>query len=614
MISRRELLCRAAAVATSRSLRGAAKRPFLLSATVDFPDDVEFGVYTPDLLEKLVTMLRGLGVKRIYWLYYGDVDPASEWAGTMIEYMKFGRATLERIGEPVKAAVPVAHRHGLELYAVLKPYNTGLAGTYPAGSPGAGATRLRRIGGTIQQAIPFVERHPEMRIRRRPEPRPAGLESTSVRRIRLVKKDDSATRIRKENLQLWASSDNYRYRRLDAPFALRESVEPAPREVRDYYGERVTARGAPVRVLTLEGLDLNDRFVAVTTDLPGRRGDFRNTALAMIEVFGAGAEPLPIVVATLSAIWTTPRSFRDGGLEFDSGYGPFLVDLDVNNEPGRGVEWSRAQGGCIAFARGKNEYLAVAPCEVYPEVQRLWLGWIDRLLAAGVDGIDLRVSAHGTLTDEPHAYGWNEPVVAEYRRVHGADLRSEPHDPALLSALRGEHYTRFVREASRRVRARGKRMQVHVHTEAFRADPCHGQLMGFPANIRFEWQRWLRERLVDGITLRTSWFEGMEDPFSARSQRSRMPAALEDPVVEEALALSTRLGLPAYLNRYISRAVGLDEYVADLDRIFHDPRFAGFDIYEFVHLARPDARGELQAVGERLEKLSAKARELGLAS
>ena len=66
---------------------------------------------------------------------------------------------------------------------------------------------------------------------------------------------------------------------------------------------------------------------------------------------------------------------------------------------------------------------------------------------------------------------------------------------------------------SRRVRARGKRMQVHVHTEAFRSDPCHGQLMGFPDNIRFDWQTWLNQRLVDGITLRTSWFEAMEEPF-----------------------------------------------------------------------------------------------------
>jgi hypothetical protein len=332
----------------------------------------------------------------------------------------------------------------------------------------------------------------------------------------------------------------------------------------------------------------------------------------MIEVFGPGPAALPIVVATRSAIWIAPRSFRTHGLEFDSGYGPFQVDLDVDNDSLRGAEWSLARGGCIAFARGKNDYLPVAPCEAYPEVRRLWLGWVDRLLDAGVDGLDLRVSAHGTLTDEPEAYGWNEPVVEEYRRRHGVDIRSQAHDPALLAGLRGEHYSAFVHETSRRVRARGKRMQVHVHTEAFRPDASHGRLMGFPANIRFDWKSWLEERLVDGITLRTSWFEAMEDPFNARSQRSRLPGALEDPVVEEALAMAGRLRIPAYLNRYISRAVGLDEYLTDLERIHRDPRFSGFDIYEFAGLALPNDRGELVPVGQRLERLGKKARELGL--
>jgi hypothetical protein len=117
---------------------------------------------------------------------------------------------------------------------------------------------------------------------------------------------------------------------------------------------------------------------------------------------------------------------------------------------------------------------------------------------------------------------------------------------------------------------------------------------------------------VDGITLRTSWFEAMEDPFNARAQRSRLPGALEDPVVEEALALAGRLRIPAYLNRYISRAVGLDEYISDLERIYGDPRFSGFDLYEFAGLALPNERGELVPVGERLERLGKKARELGI--
>ena len=40
------------------------------------------------------------------------------------------------------------------------------------------------------------------------------------------------------------------------------------------------------------------------------------------------------------------------------------------------------------------------------------------------------------------------------------------------------------------------------------------------------------------------------------------------------------LEIPAYWNRYVSRAVGLDGTVADLERIYRDPRFSGFDLYE----------------------------------
>ena len=243
----------------------------------------------------------------------------------------------------------------------------------------------------------------------------------------------------------------------------------------------------------------------------------------------------------------------------------------------------------------------------------MWLGWIDRLLAANVDGIDLRISAHGTLTDEPLAYGFNEPVVEEYRQRYGVDIRSQAYDADRLSRLRGERYTAFVRECSRRVRKLGKRLQVHVHTEAFRPNPCHGRLMGLPTNIHFDWQAWLSDNLADAITLRLSWFEAMEDPLSARAQRSRLPGALDDPVVEEALALTARKKLPVYLNRYIGRAVGIDEYVSDLERIYHDQRFAGFDIYEFADFARPDQNGKIVPIGNWTERLRAKTKELGIA-
>ena len=70
--------------------RDAKRRPFMLSATVDFPDDVGFGLYNEALLDEMMSQIKSMGVKRIYWLYYGDVDPQSYWAGTMFGYIVRG--------------------------------------------------------------------------------------------------------------------------------------------------------------------------------------------------------------------------------------------------------------------------------------------------------------------------------------------------------------------------------------------------------------------------------------------------------------------------------------------------------------------------------------------
>ena len=595
----------------------ATRSDFILSCTVDFPDDVGQGSYTAELLDEMMSQIRSMGVSRIYWLYYGDVDQDSYWAGNLFLHslMKYGPETLDRIGEPLKAAVPVAHKHGMEIYGVLKPYNTGASGSYPEGSDLADATSLKRIGGTVWQAIPFAQRYPDVRLKRRPIEMPDGLESIPIKKIRLLKSDDSATRVTADRLQIWTSQNNWQYTRKDVNFDVREAIEPAPREIRDYYGDLVTAKGTPVRTLTIDGLDLDDEYILVTTDFTDDESDFSNAAVGMVEAYGPDPSPLPIEVATLSTVWNRPRDFRTGGLEFDSGFGTLPVALDTDNRlRDDGDRWDSLQrGGVIAFARGRNDYLPSTPCEVYPEVKKLWSGWVDRVLDTGVDGIDLRISHHGSLVDDPLEYGFNEPVLVEFRQRHGAEPSDSPEDMDRLARIRGGHYTDFVRETSRKAREHGKKIQFHLHTEAFHAKPVHGQLMGFPPNMFFDWKTWIDEGLADGITFRTSWFEAWEDPPEGKANRQRLTRSLSDPVAEEALTYATRAGVPLYLNRYIARAVGNDEYVADLEAVYNDDRFAGFDLYEWVSLARSNPDGtQLKPVDDGIERIRTKAHDLGL--
>ena len=592
-----------------------AKHPFILSATVDFPDDVIPGPYDGRLLDDLMGTLKSMGVRRAYWLYYGDVEPDSFWAGSLYEnpQIPYGTQTLEAIGEPLKAAAPVAHRHGLEIYGVLKPYNTGMSGSNGPCS-GRRLSGIERIGGAVPQVIPFLERYPHTRLRRRPDIRAS--HGVPVTRIRLLKRDDSPTRVRPENLRLWTSSDNGRYARLDVPLAVTERVEPAPCEVRNYYGELVVAKGASVRTLTIDGLNISERFVVVSTDFTDETGDFINTACGMVEAYGGDSSaPLPVVVASRGAFWSGPRDLGNNAPDFDSGLGHFEIPLDVNaSSEGQGLFWnSLAGGGLVGFAQGKNEYLPGTVSEVYPEVHRLWDGWVDRILETGVDGIDIRVSSHGSLVDEPWEYGFDEPAVEAYRMKHGAEPWSSTDDLVRFSRLRGQHFTSFIRRTSNRARSMGRKMQAHIHTEAFRPNIVHGQIMGFPPNTHFAWQDWMRAGLLDGITFRTSWFEALEDLPGTPPARSRLTNALSDPVAVEALELAGELGVPAYMNRYLDRAVGVEEYLSDLETAMRDERFAGFDLYESASFIRPTSDGSrLESYKGRVELIRGKARELGL--
>lgn len=594
-----------------------------LSITVDFPDDIVKGPYDHDRLGQLMDAIRATGATRVRWMYYGEVDDSDPRRGNIwsSHWAAYGPATLAALGEPLRAAVKAAHERGLEIFGILKPYNGGLSGTYPLGSPEAQVrSRLQRIGGTVQQVIPFLEQHPEFRLRRRPSAHVATVAETlrPIRTLRLIKADDAPSRLQPAHLRIWTSPNNFQYQPLPIVPIGRVSVEPAARDIRDYHGRLVTAAGAPVRVISLENLELTAPYVVVSTTWTDGAGDFRNTPVGLIEALDDTGRPVELVVATHAATWIKPRDFRTYGLEFDMGYGHVPIALD---EPWKGAgadpfkpfsghdEFAQEAlfgrgpaGGFIGLARGKNQYLAAAPCEAYPEIRDLWLGWVRAMLAAGVDGVDLRISAHGCLSDEPDAYGYNEPVLAAYRQRYGQD----PIEPAKLRTVRGDLYTDFLREASALVRSEGKRFSVHLHAEAFRPDPVFGQKNGIPANIDFQWRRWIDEGLLDEATLRTSWFEAAEDPLGAsHTSSSRLATALADPVAVEMLSRCNARGIPVTLNRYIGRAAGLEEYLDDLDRIRRDARFSGFDVYEFFDLAQsaPDSPTLIPRAG-RLEGLT----------
>lgn len=569
-------------------LRNREKSPlsgkFLLEALVDFPDDVinASQALTSEHIDSLMARLATLGVRRVSWGYYGDghggwLIPAAHSEDYNGGWRRCAD-TYRMLVNPLRMAVESGHRHGLEVYAYYKPYETGAGMLFPEGSPQAGAMGLLpHIGGKLAWMEPFVRDNPALRIRRCNDVNPAEL-TAAICAIRLIKQDALPTRITRDHLQFWTSPDNWRYRQVPVDFTLSQSVEPSPHDVRDQEGNLLTRQGDDVLILTLAGLDIKDKYVLITTDFTADHPDFSNSGTAIMTAHDASGHEIPGVFATGSTVWTASLvNFREGGLSFDYGWGAKRVTLDESNTSGK--------KGFIAFARGRNQYLPGALCESEPKVQDFWMTCVEEMIAAGVDGVDFREENHSSHTDTPQDYGFNDVVLRQCEDLHGQALC------ARISEVRGKAYTEFLRKCKARLTACGRRMRYNLQLDFFRPNPPADRLLAYPANIHFEWQRWIDEGLMDEAILRFYHF-----PFEA---------IFQDPVAEAMIVRCQQRGIPIVVNRYVDLAGEL--LPQEVARIYADQRFSGFILYETQNFIRFNDAGEcslkMQIVQEAVKQL-----------
>jgi len=579
--------------------------PFVLEAFVDFPDDALKAKQpiTPEHLDAMMAALKARGVRRVGWGYYGDghggwfiptfhveeaVDAQGEWWNHAETY--------QRLGNPLKSATEAAHRHGIELYAYFKPYETGCSVLLPEGSPEAQRWgRLGHIGGRMTWMDRFVVDHSNLRIKRKTGDLPADVMTRPICGLRLMKKDDSPTRLTKEHLQIWTSKLNYQYERLNVDLQVRETVESCPRNIcdldsrisayfleddlgaasaqniRELDGRPVARKDDRVRMLTLSGFEITDPYLVVTTDFTDGPGDFENTGTDMLVALDTDGNEIPGVFATGGTIWNADRGdFRSYGLNFDYGFGRHRLRLD---EPAK-VAWQGT--GMIGYARGRNAYLPGALCEMEPAVRDYWFACIREMLDAGVDGIDFREENHSMHTDYPEEYGYNDVVLAECARRGTDDI----------AKVRGDAYTDFLREAKAMISAAGRKMRYNLQIDWYRADPPGSRRLAYPGNMEFQWRRWIDEGLLDEAILRFFHY-----PFDC---------LYDDEIAREMIERCRAKGLPMTVNRYIQRSTLHEEY----RRIREDGRFAGFILYETWAFVDFDADNRCAITMEEIDALA----------
>jgi len=474
-------------------------RKYVKSIAIDFICDLGAAPFTRESLKKLFQIYSNWGITRIYWLC------PSKWYEVKMDFhpsantVKHLQQTYENIGNYLQAAVIAAHDLGMEIFAVYKPFDHASNGTFPYGTEQAGKYgKLDALDGRIYRAAPELVELQNCRIKRKPDRNARYLNRRKIACIKLVSAKRKKSRITKENLTLLVSDDNKHYRKYQGEYTFTENLE------------------SNKRVITINGLDIKEKFVVLTTPFKDGEETLVNSLSELIKIYDPKGQIIPFSysiesradqVKYLNERWAlrknhvSPDAEKDGYIFNHHGGAIFDGFLET-------FQWAVDNSrGYLALAKGQEQYLVGSLSPSSRRVQNLWLNEISECLDAGVDGVDLRVVNHDRMFDLEN-FGFEKPVVKAYQERYGVNILKEPYNITKLLNIRAEHYTQFYQRAKGLISSYNKEMHIHVANMTV-SEKRHHRYMG----MIWKWQDWLKNDLADAVTLKDMYPEFETKPY-----------------------------------------------------------------------------------------------------
>lgn len=232
-------------------------------------------------------------------------------------------------------------------------------------------------------------------------------------------------------------------------------------------------------------------------------------------------------------IWMAYGLF-DNGSSADVGYSgfPYAAEDRLRVEH---PEWTPVnkfgtwrQGGPIEFC--------------YPQARSAMAAYLSRyVVEGGYDGIALLTYAENYSQRYDDEFGYNQPIVDEFKRRHGVDIRTEPFDKAAWSKLRGEYLTRFLIELRARLASHGQKIAVCVDGREPHLPTLWNVAGGVrtAGNVHLDLDTWAREGVVDEINC---WAQASDESIERCLTICRDTAT-------QVSAFRTRGDLPAQMQR-----------------------------------------------------------------
>lgn len=165
--------------------------------------------------------------------------------------------------------------------------------------------------------------------------------------------------------------------------------------------------------------------------------------------------------------WAEPRETNDKMTAIMARFDPLAVACEL--APSYGLQiypWitlmdeyysNHLESGFVAahpeyqfVSRDGQRYFRGTLCYAYPQVRAHRLAQLQEVVQGyAVDGLYLCLRSHAGECEPsyvPDSFGYNEPIVDEYRLRYDVDIRSEPFDFRRLYEIQGEGLTQFLRQ------------------------------------------------------------------------------------------------------------------------------------------------------------------------
>jgi HEAT repeat protein len=178
----------------------------------------------------------------------------------------------------------------------------------------------------------------------------------------------------------------------------------------------------------------------------------------------------------------------NGGCKEYPYYGQLKLTLDH-------PEWMPVDRYGVRYQNGPIEL-------AYPEARKalieMYLFYLDR---DHMDGITFFTYCENYGLRFEDEFGYNQPIVDEYKRRYGVDIRNQEFDRHLWRYLRGEYVTQFLRELKVALKQKGKKMGVRLNPrEPHFTDRWNVPLYFLTSGrIYLDWEKWVREGIVDEL-------------------------------------------------------------------------------------------------------------------